>query len=60
MKRDKTTLKDAQKSGKLDKFIAEREDTPPGNMGKFNACLTSMAETPKPKPGTSKRGKRGG
>ena len=48
-----TTLKDAQKSGTLDQFIAERSETPPGDMAKFDACLTSMAGTKKPKRGTS-------
>lgn len=49
-----TTLKDAQKSDDLSPFIAEREDIPLGDMARFDACLTSMAGTTKPKRGTSK------
>lgn len=53
MKNPLLTLKDAIKNGKLKQFIAERDDQPPGDMDKFNACLTSMTEKKKPKPGTS-------
>ncbi len=49
------TLKAAQQSGKLAAFIAERSDTPPGDLAAFDACLTSMAGTRKPRRGTSPR-----
>ena len=38
-----TTLKDAQKHGKLDQFIKEREkETAPADKAKFDKALTSM------------------
>ena len=46
-------LKQAQKSGTLDQFIAERESLPEGDMARFDKCLTSMTQTRKPKRGTS-------
>lgn len=46
------TLKDAQQSGKLDQFIKEREHLT-GDPDQFDACLTSMTKTKKPKRGTS-------
>lgn len=38
-----TTLKDAQKQGKIDQFIKEREkETAPADKAKFDKALTSM------------------
>lgn len=51
-----TTLKDAQKSGKIDQFIKEREkDTPPADKERFDKTLKSMASEKSSKVrGTSK------
>lgn len=51
-----TNLKDAQKSGKLDKFIEEREKTPSGDSERFDKTLKSMTSEKSSKVrGTSKR-----
>lgn len=41
------TLKDAQKDGKLDRFIRERKDQPPGDMALLENALASMTATAK-------------
>ena len=53
-----TTLKDAQKKGKLDQFIKEREkETAPADRTKFDKTLKSMTSgRKKSKPETSGRG----
>ena len=50
---EKITLAEALKRGKLDRFIAEREDQPPADEEVFHATLNSMAGKSKPAPGTS-------
>ena len=57
---DKITLAEARRQGKLDQFIAERENHPPGDQAAFDATLKAMAGTSKSKPGTSKPGRSGG
>lgn len=47
------TLKQARESGKIDEFIAEREDQPPADEEAFHATLNSMAGKSKPAPETS-------
>ncbi|OWK35435.1 hypothetical protein [Fimbriiglobus ruber] len=53
-KKTRITLKQAVERGKLNEFIAEREDQS-GDMDQFNACLTSMAGTRKEAPAASSR-----
>ena len=51
-------LKQARETGKLDKFIAEREAKTPeqhGDPKAFNRALASMAGTSKEAPATSKK-----
>jgi hypothetical protein len=50
---DKITLAEALKRGKLDRFIAERENQPPADQDAFEATLNSMAGKSKSEPGTS-------
>lgn len=50
---DKLTLAEARKQGKLDDYIAEREDCAPGDQELFDATLNSMAGTSKSEPETS-------
>lgn len=51
-----TTLKETQhQPGKLKDFIAEREDTSPGDMSLFENTLTSMAKTKKVKRAASQK-----
>ncbi len=57
---DKITLAEANKQGKLDQFIAEREKHLPGDRETFDDTLNSMVGKWKRVPGTSKRGARGG
>lgn len=47
------TLREALERGKLDRFIAEREDHPPGDREAFGDILNSMAGKCKPTPETS-------
>ena len=47
------TLRDALKRGKLDRFIAEREDQPPADAEAFHATLNSMVGNSKSEPETS-------
>lgn len=46
-------LRKALEEGKLEEFIAEREDQPPADEEAFHAILNSMAGKCKPAPGTS-------
>jgi hypothetical protein len=55
-----TTLKDAQKDGKLDQFIAERKTQPKGDLTKLEAAIDSAAKTPTKAPKPSRPGKRVG
>ena len=48
-----TTLREALARGKLDRFIAEREDQPPADKEAFEATLNSMARKSKSEPETS-------
>lgn len=47
------TLRKARDEGKIDEFIAEREDHPPGDQDAFDATLASMAGRSKSEPETS-------
>jgi hypothetical protein len=47
------TLREALQRGKLDRFIAEREDQPHADREAFEATLGSMARTSKSDPETS-------
>jgi hypothetical protein len=47
------TLRDARLKGKIDEFIAEREDQPPADAEAFHATLNSMAGQSKRAPETS-------
>jgi hypothetical protein len=38
-----TTLKDAQKNGKIDQFIKEREEYPKGDKKKFDKTLKKIS-----------------
>lgn len=49
----KISLREALDRGKLDRFIAEREDQPAGDKEAFDATLNSMAGKSKPAPETS-------
>jgi hypothetical protein len=49
----KITLREALDRGKLDRFIAEREDQPPADQEAFEAMLNSMARKSKSEPETS-------
>lgn len=49
----KLTLAEARRRGKLDQFVAEREDQEPGDCEAFQSTLNSMARTSKPAPETS-------
>jgi hypothetical protein len=51
--REKITLREALDRGKLDRFIAERQDQPDADEKAFQATLGSMAGTSKSEPGTS-------
>ena len=46
-------LRKARDENKLAEFIAEREDSPPGDQEAFDATLASMAGTSKSEPETS-------
>lgn len=39
-----TTLKEAQKKGKLDQFIREHESDPPGDMERLDKALKRPAD----------------
>ena len=47
------TLREARDKGKINEFIAERDDQPPGDQEAFEATLNSMAGKSKPEPETS-------
>jgi hypothetical protein len=47
------TLRKAREEGKLDQFIAEREDQPPADADAFHATLNAMAGKSKSAPETS-------
>lgn len=47
------TLRKAREEGKLNEFIAEHENDAPSDRKAFDATLSSMAGTSKPKPETS-------
>ena len=47
------TLREALQRGKLDRFIAEREDQPHADEEAFHATLSSMVRTSKSEPETS-------
>ena len=46
------TLREALQRGKLDRFIAEREEQPHADCEVFEATLNSMAKTSKSEPET--------
>ena len=46
------TLRKARDEGRMEAFIAEREDHPPGDQEAFDATLASMAGTSKSEPET--------
>lgn len=50
-------LKQAIRSGDLDRFIAEREaeDAPPGDKTAFKRAINSMAQKSTPEPGSKLR-----
>ena len=48
-------LKDAQKTGRLKQFIAERENQPPGDLEKLDRMIESTAKKKKATPAASKR-----
>lgn len=52
-KPSKITLREALDRGKLDRFIAEREDEPAADQEVFDATLDSMVRTSKSEPETS-------
>ena len=47
------TLREALERGKLDRFIAEREDQPHADREAFEATLAAMARKSKSEPETS-------
>ena len=47
------TLREALRRGKLDRFIAEREDQPPADQEVFDATLNAMARKSKSESETS-------
>lgn len=49
----KMSLTEARKRGKLDQFIAEREDQTDADADAFQATLDSMVRTSKSEPETS-------
>jgi len=49
---DKLTLAEARQEGKLDQFVAEREDQEPADCDAFEATLNSMAGRSKSEPET--------
>ena len=52
-----TTLKEALKKGKLDKFIKEHEQDAPGDADKLDKAIkTPVRGKSKPAQGTSKKG----
>lgn len=52
-----TTLKDAQKNGKIDQFIKEREKSLTGDKTKFDKAIKSMVSEKSSKvPATSPKG----
>ncbi len=51
-----TTLKDAQKQGKINQFIKEHSEDVPGDDKRLNDALKSMTSEKSPKvPGTSRQ-----
>ena len=53
------SLDEARRSGKLDRFIAERqEEGSAADKGRFNALLNAMARTPGATVGTKSKKKR--
>lgn len=50
------SLKEARSRGKLEDFIAEYENDPPGDMKKLESILRRAAETPKEARRASHRG----
>lgn len=48
-----TNLKQARDKGKLDEFIAEREDQPHADNEAFHSTLNAMARKPKSESETS-------
>lgn len=57
-----TTLREARDTGKLEKFIAEREaeHKTAGDAAAFNRAVASMAQTSKAAPAASRKALRGG
>ena len=51
-----TTLKDAQSSGDLTQFIAERKDQLPGDLAKVEKAIRSAVKKPKATPAASTKG----
>ena len=50
---EKLTLAEARRQGKLDQFLAERDDGQAADSDAFHATLNSMAGKSKPAPETS-------
>lgn len=57
---EKITLAEARKQGKIDQFIAERDDAPEGDKAAFNRAVASMARTSKAAPAASRKARRAG
>ena len=56
-----TTLREARKKGRLDKFIAEHEGDPPGDIDKLDEAIKRPSrETVKSDPATSPPARRDG
>jgi hypothetical protein len=53
MSKAKLSLAEARKQGKLDQFVAEREDQPDADCEVFETTLGSMVRTSKSEPETS-------
>ncbi len=51
--RTTTSLRKAIDEGKIDEFLAERENDPPGDERAFNVALASMAGTSSAVPAAS-------
>lgn len=47
------SLREARETGKIEEFVAEREDCEPTDGERFYAVLTSMVRTSKSEPETS-------
>lgn len=56
----KLTLAEARQQGKLDEFVADRENERAGDMDAFDQTISAMAGRSKATPATSPKGSRDG